>query len=101
MKAHRRNGIPTLMLQEGGEPSTRSGGLASGLVQALRSRDNYEAGLRQQRRQPPMTESQLARDIRRFGQVIDPAIQVPKGISALFTYRTMENIAQTIQLNTH
>jgi hypothetical protein len=30
MKAHRRNGIPTLMLQEGGAPSTRSGGLASG-----------------------------------------------------------------------
>jgi hypothetical protein len=35
MKAHRRNGIPTLMLQEGGAPSTRSGGLASGaMVQA-------------------------------------------------------------------
>jgi hypothetical protein len=93
MKAHRRNGIPTLMLQEGGAPSTRSGGLASGLVQALRSRDNYEAGLRQQRRQPPMTESQLARDIRRFGQVIDPAIQVPKGISALFNMY-MENIGK-------
>jgi hypothetical protein len=94
MKAHRRNGIPTLMLQEGGAPSTRSGGLASGaMVQALRSRDNYEAGLRQQRRQPPMTESQLARDIRRFGQVIDPAIQVPKGISALFNMY-MENIGK-------
>ena len=91
MKAHRRNGIPTLMLNGGGPPSTRSGGLASGLVQALRSRDNYEAGLRQQRRQPPMTESQLARDIRRFGQVLDPAIQVPKGISALFNV-AKENI---------
>jgi hypothetical protein len=63
------------------------------MVQALRSRDNYEAGLRQQRRQPPMTESQLARDIRRFGQVIDPAIQVPKGISALFNMY-MENIGK-------
>jgi hypothetical protein len=91
MKAHRRNGIPTLMLDGGGAPSTRSGGLASGLVQALRSRDNYEAELRQQRRQPPMTESQLARDIRRFNQVIDPAIQIPKGISALFNM-AKENI---------
>ena len=91
MKAHRRNGIPTLMLNGGGAPSTGSGGLASGLVQALKSRDNYEAGLRQQRRQPPMTESQLARDIRRFGQVIDPAIQIPKGISALFNV-AKENI---------
>jgi len=91
MKAHRRNGIPTLMLNGGGAPSTGSGGLASGLVQALKSRDNYEAGLRQQRRQPPMTESQLARDIRRFNQVIDPAIQIPKGISALFNV-AKENI---------
>jgi hypothetical protein len=40
-----------------------------------------------------MTESQLARDIRRFGQVIDPAIQVPKGISALFNMY-MENIGK-------
>jgi hypothetical protein len=40
-----------------------------------------------------MTESQLARDIRRFGQVIDPAIQIPKGISALFNMY-MENIGR-------
>ena len=104
MKAHRRKGIPTLMLQTGGSPKVMLGprlggplgrrllsesqeerrGLASGLTQALEDRDNLlQRNFRFGPQDQPDTETQLARDIRTVGKIIDPATVIPRGIMGL------------------
>jgi len=108
MKAHRRKGIPTLMLQTGGSPKLggplgrrllsesqeERRGLASGLTQALEDRDNLlQRNFRFGPQDQPDTETQLARDIRTVGGIIDPVTVIPRGLGGLYRFYD-KNIAR-------